>query len=73
MPCVQGSGAPMLDVSLGSTGPYRVLGAERGGELVDGERGAHLWAFPVRRDERGGGSPIELAPVAPLSRRRRNR
>jgi hypothetical protein len=56
-------------------GRYRVLsGGVVGGELVDGERVAHLSAFPVRRDERGGGgSQIEMGPVAPPSRRRRNR
>lgn len=56
-------------------GVYRVLNGDVvGGELVDGERVAHLSAFPAQADARGSGaSPGEAPPVAPPSRRRRFR
>jgi hypothetical protein len=56
-------------------GRYHVLSGDVvGGELVDGDRAAHLSAFPVRRDARGGGGPvIDASPLAPPSRRRRSR
>jgi hypothetical protein len=56
-------------------GRYRVLSGDVvGGELVDGDRVAHLSAFPVRRDMHGSGEArFDVSPVAPPSRRRRSR
>jgi hypothetical protein len=67
--------APRTDSPSVGLGRYRVLSGDVvGGELVDGERIAHLSAFPVRRQSSGGGMPpIDVTPVAPPSRRRRQR
>jgi hypothetical protein len=56
-------------------GRYHVLSGDMvGGELVDAERVAHVSAFPVRHHASGGGEPpIDASPLAPPSRRRRNR